>query len=82
MANWSDNDFESSNANEEVSIMALNVVTDEKGENSSSKQLVEHHTDKWSREDDTEVTVEDIIKNYYMLNEKWLAEIEHNKMMN
>ena len=46
VANWSDNDFESSNANEEVSLMALNVVTDEKDESSSSKQLVEHHLDE------------------------------------
>ena len=62
--------------------MAFNGVTDGKAKNSSSKQLVEHHPDKWSSYNNVEVTKEDIVKNYYLLNEKWLAVIEHNMMLN
>ena len=48
---------------------------------SSYQELVKHLPDEWSSDDEAEVTEKDIIKNYCLLHEKWLAVIEKNQKL-
>ena len=82
VTSWSDSDSESSKAEEDVSFIALNVVSSIKSDDSTHKQMIEQDVDLWSSGDDIEVTDEEIVKNYHLLNEKWLVVIERNKMLN
>lgn len=75
MTSWSDSYSESSKTEEEVNLMAL---TNEKvGHRNTCSRVI-----NLSSDNDAEVTTDEIVKNYYLLNEKWLDVIDHNKMLN
>ena len=76
MVNWSDDDSDSSTQDKKtLNYLAFNVVTD------AIQKLVEHLPADLSDDKEFEVTEEDIIKNYSLLNEKWVMVVENNKKL-
>ena len=70
VASWSANDSESSKAEDEVNILTFNVVTKEKKERKSNMESLDDDSDDYSSDDDAEISREEIVKNYCLLNDK------------